>query len=363
MGQTIRMYLPDVGAFTDQAANDWDPDDVNPSFVDVPFGQRPGKGILIRDFEQFQTCTDIIDQFIDPMFKRACEYANAQIFAQVNTTNFSTYGAITTLPAELDVLSARLAWNILTRNKVPVVNPDNSTILYHPDVHQNTLTDPAWSQENLVSAVLAREARQDVAQPGSERVFPMQGVGADWPPTRRSSSAAASTSRQPPARRRSTGTAYNWTNGSTAVTATNSKFTTEVAATVTAPTIGNTAWIRNGSDVDANGNPLYYPVASVASDTALTLAIPFGGTTTTTGLATRMTYTGVAMHRFAICLAVRPLEVDTGAAVKSRIMNIKGLPIRMCLSYQHLKAGWLLTMDYGMVCKVIRPDFGVIFNS
>lgn len=71
MGQAIRVYYPDVAAFTDQAANDWTPEDLNPSYVDVPFGQRPGKAILVRDFEQFQTSTDIIEQFIDPNYKRA----------------------------------------------------------------------------------------------------------------------------------------------------------------------------------------------------------------------------------------------------------------------------------------------------
>src|SRR5271169_6709744 len=63
LGQTIRVYFPDLQPFTDQVANDWVPEDVNPAFIDVPFGQRPGKGILIRDFEQFQTSTDIIEQF------------------------------------------------------------------------------------------------------------------------------------------------------------------------------------------------------------------------------------------------------------------------------------------------------------
>jgi hypothetical protein len=33
------------------------------------------------------------------------------------------------------------------------------------------------------------------------------------------------------------------------------------------------------------------------------------------------------------------------------------------LSYQHLKSGWLMTLDYGMVAKVIRSDFGVLLSS
>jgi hypothetical protein len=33
------------------------------------------------------------------------------------------------------------------------------------------------------------------------------------------------------------------------------------------------------------------------------------------------------------------------------------------LSYQHLKSGWLMSLDYGMVAKVIRPDFGILIQN
>lgn len=358
MGQTIRLYYPDVTAFTDQAANDWNPDNINPNYVDIPFGQRPGKALLIRDFEQFQTSTDIIDQFIDPNFKRAAEYANGEVFSQVTSGNFSSYGAITTTPAELDVASARLAWNVLVRNKVPVSNPGDSTILYHPDVHQNTLTDPAWSQENLVSAMLAVGARQDVSAPGGEQTFPMQGLAPESAANnafrfRRRFDQQASTVQKGATL---AGTVAV-TAGSTAVTGTSTAFTTAIAPAVTAPTISNTVWVTFGTDTTE------YPVASVTDATHLTLAIPYGGSTASGVTAYRRTYTGVAMHRYAIALAVRPLEIVNDGHVRSRLMMIKGLPIRMMLSYQHLKSGWLLTFDYGMVCKVVRPDFGVVFNS
>ena len=358
MGQTIRVYFPDVTAFTDQAANDWNPDNVNPNYVDVPFGQRPGKALLIRDFEQFQTSTDIIDQFIDPNFKRACEYANGEVFGQVTSSNFNVYGAISTTPAELDVASARLAWNMLTRNKVPVTDPANSTVLYHPDVHQNTLTDPAWSQENLVSAVIAQGARQDVADGGGERTFPLQGIGAESAANQAFRFRRRFDQQAPTSQKGLTlaGTVAV-TNGSTAVTGTTTSFLTQVAAAVTSPTISNTAWVTIGTDTTE------YPVASVTDATHLTLAIPYGGSTASGLTAYRRTYTGVAMHRYAIALAVRPLEIVNDGHVRSRLMMIKGLPIRMMLSYQHIKAGWLLTFDYGLVCKVIRPDFGVVFNS
>jgi len=344
MGQTIRVYFPDLTAFVDQAGNDWDPDDVTPNYVDLPFGQRPGKAILIRDFEQYQTSTDIIDQFIDPNYKRAQEYANGQVFAQLTTGNFNTYPAITTLPAEVDVGSAKLAWNLLVKNKIPLQDYSNASLLYHPDVHANTLIDAAWAQENLVSAIIAQGTRQDVAEPGtpSNRAFAF---------TRRYDQQAATGTTA------LAGTA-SVTNGSTTVTGSGTAFTTaSVLNQTTSNGVTATTWLT------FQGDTISYPVQSIQSATSLTLAQAYQGNTNSSASIVRTTYTGVAMHRYAIALAVRPLEIVNNGQVSSRLVKIKGLPMRLQLSYQHVKAGWLLTLDYGMVCKVIRPDFGVLLQS
>jgi hypothetical protein len=230
------------------------------------------------------------------------------------------------------------------RNKIPLRNTGNASLLYHVDVHANTLTDPAWSQENLVSAVIAESARRDAAEPGtpSNQAFRFTRRYDQQAPTGTSSTL--------------TGT-VTVANGSTAVTGSSTLFTTQVAATPIAPAIGNTVWLTFGNDTQS------YPVANVSSATALTLAQPYQGSLTSGNTYTRTTYTGVAMHKFAIALAVRPLEIVNNGQVASRLVMIRGLPMRLQLSYQHLKSGWLMTLDYGMVCKVIRPDFGVLLNS
>ncbi len=348
IGQTIRLYFPDVAAFTDQVANDWVPDDLSPNFLDVPFGQRPGKALLIRDFEQWLTSTDIITQFLDPMYKRAQEFANLQIFNLVNSTNFNTYQPINTTIAEVDIGSARLAWNLLKRNKVPIQGPENASILYHTDVHANTLTDPAWAQESLVGAMIAQDNRQNVAMGSANLAFRFN---------RRHDQQAATA-----ASAALTGTVTT-TNSSTAITGSSTKFTTEVAAvpSTAAPNVaGNTVWLTFGADTVA------YPVKSVTDDTHLVLAMPYASTGGAGSLTyTRLTYTGVAMHRFAIALAVRPMELVNTDGVTSTMIRLgpKKLPVRVMLSYQHPKAGWMLSMDYGMVARVIRPAFGVVLQS
>lgn len=378
MGQTIRIYYPDFGAFTDQGANDWNPDPLAPGFLDVPFLQRPGKSIIVRDFEQFQTSTDIIEQYFDPLYKRALEYANGAVFSLLTPANFPTtipggtsvsgyypsYTPIATTPSTLDVGSARLMWNQLVRNKVPIRGDGTASILYHPDLHANTLVDPAWSQENLVSAVIAASARRDGAEPGDEsnkafkfyRKHDVQSVTGTTPTTGTGAI---------------TGT-VTVANGSTTVTGSGTSFTTQIAPAPISGTnqIPNIAWVQFAGDAAVpgggagapatSGPPLY--AMSVQSNTAGTLLQAYQGSQTSGVTMQKVTYTGVAMHKYAIALAIRPLDTNTGS-VMSRIITLRGIPIRICLDYVLLKGGWVLTADYAMVAKVIRPDFGVLFNS
>ncbi len=339
-GQTIRIYFPDSGAWTDQAGNDWNPQDVNPGYVDVPFSMRPGYSILIRDFEQFQTSTDIIDQFLDPMFKRGMEFANGVLAEQVTSGNFSVYPALqSSTLASVDIDTAANAWDLLVGNKVPVNDPDSASLIVHNNVHRNMLTDTNWYQENLVGAVIAQGTRTRAADQEST-AGTVVGESFNF---RRYWDQQISTSTTA----NLTGTVAV-TNGSTLVTGTSTTFTSQAT---------KGSWITIGTDTRS------YRVASVTSDTSLALTQQYQGTTGTGLSYVRTTYNCVAMHKFAMALAVRPLEIVNDGHIHSRLVMLRGLPFRVTLSYQHLKAGWLLTMDYGMVAKVIRPDFGIVIAA
>lgn len=336
-GGTIRIYYPDVGAYTDQAGNDWTPEDLNPGYVDVTFGQRPGKAILVRDFEQMQTATDIIEQFLEPNFLRAQEYANGAIASLINTTNFNTYSPLQASAfATVGVDDAANAWDLLVDNKVPVSDPMNASLLVHNNVHRNMLADSAWNQESLVGAVIAQSARQGAAEAGSASslAFNFTRKYDQQAPTGLSGNL--------------TGT-VGTTIGSTAVTGASTTFLSSYSV---------------GSRIKFGAETTIYRIKAIASDTAMTLTQPYVAGTTATGKThQRVTYTGVAMHKYAIALAVRPLELVNDGHIRSRLVMLKGLPVRVMLSYVHLKGGWMLTCDYAMVTKVIRPDFGVIIQS
>lgn len=77
-----------------------------------------------------------------------------------------------------------------------------------------------------------------------------------------------------------TGTAYHFTNGSPTVTATSSKFQSELA-------VGMSIASSNQAGVN-------YIVSAIASDLSLTIAVNFSGSTTTTATATRTSLTFAA---------------------------------------------------------------------
>jgi hypothetical protein len=343
-GQTIRVPFPDSGAWTDQSDNDWAPSSVNPNYVDLVLTQRPGDSKLITDFEQLQTDSDIVDIWLEPMFFRGQEFANAQIASLITTANFGVYPPlVSSNMASIDIGTAANAWDFLTTNKIPL-RAGNGNILYHPAVHRNTLTDTNWYQENLVGALIATPTRREAASGEMNQ----GGGGAD-------ANMAFKFNRiydqQAPVAYASTTGTVALTNGSTAVTGTSTLFTTTDAAVGVYVVFANQPGVR-------------YKVQSIASATSMTLAQAFTGGTTASTTYTRETYTSIAMHKYAIALVLRPLEIPgPPAPVIGRIVNLRGIPIRVMLSYQHQYDGWLLTMDYGMVAGVLRPDFGIVIQS
>jgi hypothetical protein len=205
-----------------------------------------------------------------------------------------------------------------------------ASILYHSDIHANTLTDTNWYQESLVSAVIAADTRRNVAMGEANVAFRFNRAYDQQAPV---GTAAV------------TGT-LNLVNGSNAVVGTGTAFTAGMVG----------SWI-NTPDLKQ------YQIQSFTDATHITLGQAYGGTTNATATVTRVTYVCVAMHKYAIALVVRPLPMENGPQVASRLINLGGLPVRAQLSYQHLKNGYVFTMDYCMAVKVVRPSFGIVINA
>jgi hypothetical protein len=269
------------------------------------------------------------------------------------------------------------------------------------------LGDTAWVQESIVSAAIAKEARENAALANAFNFVP---VWDQQMPTASGSIIYGT---------------VNVTNGSTAVTGNNTSFTTQLTAgssylvfgndptktqykvstvtdnldivlassysgatatttarliTVLSGTLSNSSGAVTGSSthfttqlavgqwLSDNSNPAasLYQVSAISSDTACTI-LPIGTSTYpswsgTTAMVTG--YTNLALHEYAIALALRPIATPDEArnVVDVSYIDLQGIPLRVMVSYVHIYQALFVTVDFGYALGVIRPDFGVIIN-
>ena len=127
-------------------------------------------------------------------------------------------------------------------------------------------------------------------------------------------------------------------------------------------------WISIAGDTNA-GSQLYQ-VATITSATAGTVVGTAAGTgwpttSISTGAATVQSYTNLALHEYAIALALRPIATPDEArnVVDVSYIDLMGIPLRVMVSYVHIYQALFVTVDFGYALGVIRPDFGVIIQS
>jgi hypothetical protein len=159
------------------------------------------------------------------------------------------------------------------------------------------------------------------------------------------------------------------------VTGTNTNFTSSLVG----------QWIQFSSDPNsahtASGVQAIYQVASISSTTQLTvtassIAVSSTGAgsqftpgytfvaITGTPTMTVQSYTSLALHEYAIALALRPIATPDEArnVVDVTYLDLMGIPLRVMVSYVHIYQALFVTVDFGYALGVIRPDFGVIIN-
>ncbi len=410
IGHQINIPYPDLGGFADQGVSDWTTTDVNSSnYKSVTFTARPGKAILIRDFEQYQTAENLIDQYVRPMYQRAREYLNGVIAGMITSTNFAAFAPIVgQTQGEVTVTDTLSAWDNLAAAKVPMDNEDDLALLVHPSVYRKMLGDAQYNQESIVSAMIAQEARQtgkvantfrfrpqwDQQMPSSS-AYVLHGdvvvtngsttvtgyatsftqdlttssylvFGNDSTKTRYSVSAitsdtaltlgssyGGSTATTKAKRVVQLAGTVGATNASTAVTGSGTGFTTALV-------VGD--WLIFSNDTTRTP----YQVASITSDTALVLTSNYAGATATGLTAQMMSFTAIAMHRYAIGVALRNLPSPEMNGLpfpgKWSYVDLGGIPARLMMSYQHLKSGALMSVDFGYGASVLRPSFGQIIQ-
>ena len=420
IGKTVDVYFPDVGPLQQINNGILTGTSVNPNYIPLVFQTRAGAALQFQDFEQWQTAVDLAQKFFDPLYKRAREYLNGQIAALITPANFNSNATIIgAAQGEVQVADQLNAWGTLADQKVPLEDRDKLRLMVHNQVYRKMLGDSAWVQESLVSAAIAFEARQ---QADVGHAFNFQVVWDQQMPTSSGSilygqvtTTASSTTvtglNTSFTTQLTAGTSYlTFGNDSTktlfAVTAiasdtslTIGSSTNIVTGTTTARSISIMAnnasiattgvitsagsgsltqanvgqWISIAGDTNTAHAQIYqiktvtnattgqmYPVVlnTGATQVGPTIAVAAGQTTV-------QSYTNLALHEYAIALALRPIATPDEArnVVDVSYIDLMGIPLRVMVSYVHIYQALFVTVDFGYALGVIRPDFGVIIQS
>jgi hypothetical protein len=414
IGKTVDVYFPDVGPL--QAINNGilTGTSVNPNYIPLVFQTRAGAALQFQDFEQWQTAVDIAQKFFDPLYKRAKEYLNGQIAALITTSNFTANAPIIgTTQGEVLVTDQLNAWNTLADQKVPLEDSEKLRLMVHNNVYRKMLGDSAWVQESLVSAMIAEPARRrgdlgnafnfqpiwDQQMPSStgtilygqvtvttssttvtglNTAFTQQltagtsylTFGSDSTKTLYKVSAIASDTSL------TLSSAYAPTTG-TSGTVTSARYQTVIPGTFTTTSGASTISVSAAqSAVLTTGMWLTFYISGVTTGTqyqitvtnSTTLTLNSGITIaaadagTATGVVSQ--YTCLALHEYAIALALRPIATPDEArnVVDVTYIDLQGIPLRVMVSYVHIYQALFVTVDFGYALGVIRPDFGVIIQ-
>ena len=305
---------------------------------------------------------------------------------------------------------------MLADQKVPLEESDKLRLMVHNNVYRKMLGDSAWVQESLVSAAIASEARQsanlahafnfqpiwDQQMPtstgsilygqvnlttasatvtGLNTAFTQQltagssylTFGCDASKTQYLVSAITSDTSLTLSAVISTttlataiGTATTSARIQTFIGTASSHVTFTAGSTAVASTALFPATLLAGmwvvAEADTTKTP--YQIASVTSTSAIVLTQPYAGATDSTHGMTVYSYTNLALHEYAIALALRPIATPDEArnVVDVSYIDLQGIPLRVMVSYVHIYQALFVTVDFGYALGVIRPDFGVIIN-
>lgn len=411
IGKTVDVYFPDFGPMTNVGNGVLTPKPVSPNFIPLVFQNREGAALLFQDFEQWQTATDLAVKFFDPLYKRVRESLNQQIANLITAKNFSYNAPINGLKqAEVQVADMLGGWSALADAKVPMRDGSKLHCAVHNNVYRNMIGDAAWTQESLVSAMIAKQAREtgvlvpafnfnvvwDQQMPSASgniingQAFPVSAsttvtgantaftqdlttssylvFGSDATKTQYQVTAIASDTSL------TIGAAYVGTTPASGCSARAiTVLTGTVACTTSSATVTGTStlfttqlvvgqWLVFSSDTTLTP----YQVLSISSATSLALTTAVVAAANGSGqTVTVQSYQNLAFHEYAIALALRPIFTPPEAqdVLSVTYIDLQGIPLRVMVGYQQIYQALMVTVDYGYALAVIRPDFGVLINT
>ena len=403
------VYFPDVGPL--QAINNGQltATSVNPNYIPLVFQTRAGAALQFQDFEQWQTAVDLAQKFFDPLYKRAREYLNGQIAALITTTNFNSNAAIVgATQGEVGVTDQLQAWDVLADQKVPLEDSDKLRLMVHNNVYRRcsatrpgcrrawsarpsrrrpakrpTSATPSTSSRSGISRCRARPARSSTARspsptarprsPGSNTAFTTDLTAGNYLTFGNDSTKTPVHDQLDHQRYRSRARLdlrrrdRQPSTAAPRLTAGRHRVRQLDHATVTKTNVRSRPlkvgdWLY---DVRGRGHRRARRRSRPSAQRRPPPRSPAAPTTAySSSTLTKKSYTNLALHEYAIALALRPIATPDEArnVVDVTYIDLQGIPLRVMVSYVHIYQALFVTVDFGYALGVIRPDFGVIIN-
>ena len=123
--------------------------------------------------------------------------------------------------------------------------------------------------------------------------------------------------------------------------------------------LGDSAWTAATAAGDAIANSIR---TSGSFPMAFSTNLAYDQVFAATGTGTTHLYPGVYGHSNAFGLVVRQTSTPPSGQVESYDLNVKGIPLKVKLSYSHEKNAWLLSVSCLYGVGVIRPEQAIVVS-
>jgi hypothetical protein len=162
IGQTLNVVIPAIrtAGVVDAGVGDISLVDVSETTVAIVFNKHPFDGLVIRDFEQFNSPQLLRRLFFDSAIKGIKENINAAVTALFTTGNFTTNSAISTTAGIITTAQFLGGMAVLSDQRVPVRNdPENMSLLLPSVPYTKVLGDSNWTQAQIAGMKTAEFVR------------------------------------------------------------------------------------------------------------------------------------------------------------------------------------------------------------
>ena len=167
IGQTLNVVIPQdpTTNVTDVGNGDIPLTDANWNATPIVMDKHPAHGVMIRNFEQFNTKTSIRDAYVDPGLKAIKNHINARVAALFTTGNFTTNAAVSAtsgFPTTAQFLAAQA---LLLDQNVNVNDRANMSFLLPSVPYTKVVGNSDWTNASIAGDKRAEVIRENGEMP------------------------------------------------------------------------------------------------------------------------------------------------------------------------------------------------------